>query len=189
MKNSLFSILALFVGVGIGYLIFNVKKESVQVSDSSKELAKGWIGSCGLADPATQLCLNDAHAMVLNYDPKKIDNFENTRTVWLPYNRIVQLYEYLKKDYEDGKTGTDGLRIYFARYPQTDQAGVKYEHPNYNTLVFVSTKKNKADTTKHDDYYVQVGMITPENKGELCPPGDCPTNGARLLDPKPLPLQ
>lgn len=144
------------------------------------------------AGPDFEIDSATAHLYVSDYTPyagvavtEAGKKSPNTETVWLSLARLQ--YLVAKLDSEKSAYGTDGLRIYFARYPKNDPDSIA----DRNTLVFISTKsaKNQNGDSIHLDYYtesksgVKKGLGTPpENKGEICPPpAQCCTVGATLL--------
>jgi len=124
----------------------------------------------------------------------------DTRCIWFSKDRLQAMLNQLEK--EKG----NGIRFYLATYDkkyleaQTKKSAghPQKEYWGYNTLVMVSTKPAKNDEGEaiNKDYYVDIekgtpatgrqgGFIvslTPENRGELCPPpADCFKQGATLL--------
>jgi hypothetical protein len=115
----------------------------------------------------------------------------NTRCIWFSLKRLRTLIAKI----DSGKG--DGIRFYLATYDSTYKKGFPNTPPvyywNHNTLLMVSTYKDKADTTIHRDFYNNgpptgnggtnhgiIIMANPENRGELCPPPN-PCTGATLL--------
>lgn len=124
----------------------------------------------------------------------------DTRCIWFSKDRLQAMLNQLEK--EKG----NGIRFYLATYDKAyleKQAKKSASHPQkeywgYNTLVMVSTRPAKNDSGQpiNKDYYFDIekgvptggkdnGFIvgmTPENRGELCPPpADCFKEGATLL--------
>jgi len=116
-----------------------------------------------------------------------------TRCIWFSKERLRAIVR--KLDRESG----DGVRFYLITYNDKYDTTTLHKTPippvpywGKNTLLMVSTKPSDA---LHIDYYTNhhhrgakdinsgfiVGM-TPENRGELCPPpANCPQIGATLL--------
>lgn len=187
-KSLLISAITFVIGLGLGYLFFNKPQVLPQEDQEDVDISSYGIGKCdGTIDRSSQLCLDSAYQIVQGYKGIGLDLKQNTRAVWLPFSRIENLYFLLKNEQE--KMGTDGLRIYFGRYPKEYEPGKRHPHAKQNTLLFVSTKSDSVKTKEglfvkiHRDYFNQVIGTIPENKGELCPPGDCPGSGALLLGP------
>ena len=124
----------------------------------------------------------------------------DTRCIWFSKERLQAMLSQLEN--EKG----NGIRFYLATYNKKyleAQTKKSASHPQkeywgYNTLLMVSTKqaKNDAGEQINKDYYVDlekstptadnqkgfIVTITPENRGELCPPpADCFKQGATLL--------
>ena len=179
--------------VTLTILLFSCKVQQSNQSASTHP-------STSASSDSIEISENTARVMTHKYRPHAVGFRNQTRTVWLSTSRIKMLYDILQYDTDQGLK-TDGLRIYFAKYPGKDSSGQKYPHAYRNTLVFVSTKdstvhKGKGTLTYHRDYYTGASVngiksqsnikstnrivSIPENKGELCPPGDCA--GALLLN-------
>jgi len=165
------SLIGLLIGICLGYSVARQKEPD---SIKTNLLVKG----CGAQDPKTQVCPDSARVIVKNYKTNTVGGNENTRCVWFSMERIRTLDSLLKKEKSDG-LGTDGIRIYFGTYPQYCKPGVNHPHAFRNTILFVSTKDSLQKF--HRDYFTTTVHMIPENKGELCPPGDCYANGALLL--------
>jgi len=124
----------------------------------------------------------------------------DTRCIWFSKERLQAMLNQL--EHEKG----NGIRFYLAaydkKYPDNKTESKANQPPKeywgYNTLVMVSTKPATNDESKpiNKDYYYDVekgipaagaphGFIvtlTPENRGEICPPpADCFKQGATLL--------
>ncbi len=145
---------------------------------SSKDSAGFTIGGLPKAEADSMVRNYKKVAGTIHNDPSK----QNTRSVWFRLEDLTKLIEILnaeKKALQKGDTTrkdsvTDGVRIYFGRYTK------KLKHPERNTLVFVSTRWIKKGNF-HGDYFHNVEMIEPSNKGinvepfnngELSPPNN-----------------
>jgi hypothetical protein len=91
-----------------------------------------------------------------------------------------------------------GVRIYFGTYPTNGNDPIKFR--SRNTTIFVTTNEldttiNGKDTIIHKDLYNIVkhsGSLLNkpllfrsyaiQDKGEICPPGNCSSYGASLLN-------
>jgi hypothetical protein len=119
-----------------------------------------------------------------------------TRSVYIPLPRLDSLVAAL--DAARKKDGTtDGLRIYFGRYPKMQLDKNPYIQPFMNTLILVATKLTrilptgaKDSISIHLDYYgapnsktpMRMFVMDPLNREELCP-NNC--DGATLVCPDP----
>jgi len=183
-KSLLLAVFTFLVGLGVGYLSFHKPDYGAAEREIGKmDISNFALGRCegSVVDPSAQICVDSAYQMVQGYSGIDLANKMNTRSIWFSFQRIETLYKRLKYDRDTLKYGTDGLRIYLGKYPLEYASGQKHPHAGQNTIVFVSTKDSLRKY--HRDYFKQVMRIVPENKGELCPPGDCPGNGALLLAP------
>jgi len=93
----------------------------------------------------------------------------NVRCVWFPCEQVKYIYERLKAE------NADWLRVYFGRYPKKDTSGKDFDHPDTNTVVFVSTKV--IDGVSRVDYFDEKINMIPQNRGEQCEPS---CNGTEL---------
>ncbi len=129
---------------------------------------------------------------------------KNTRGVWFSIEQLTSLLERLEReriysyalasdvDKKTGKGIIDGIRVYFATYPE----GYDYttpetkDHMYRNTVFFISTKGGVDSLTGEkfhqdqftrepglDSYFKSLGIkkwlalpLDPENTGELSPP-------------------
>ncbi|WP_143159923.1 hypothetical protein [Chitinophaga jiangningensis] len=131
---------------------------------------------------------------------KIVKGQRNTRCIWFPKAEIQNMASIICRN-----DSLDGVRFYLANYnlKYTDTLPTReYENAppmvyrNKTTLIMVPTWDSvpKGDTTHyHRDFIVLdskgkvikgrtfLRAINPENKGELCPPGDCGPDGALLL--------
>ncbi|TDO23881.1 hypothetical protein [Pedobacter duraquae] len=187
-KSLLLAVFTFLAGLGVGYLSFHkpdygAKEREIGEMDISNFAI--WKCKGDIVDSTAQICVDSAYQMVQGFSGIDLNNQPNTRTIWFSFERIENLYKRLKYDRDTMKYGTDGIRIYFAKYPKEYAPGHAHPHAGQNTILFVSTK-DSLQKKYHRDYYTQSPRpipLTPENKGELCPPGDCPGNGALLLAP------
>jgi hypothetical protein len=117
----------------------------------------------------------------------------NTSSIWFSKQRFDKLVYQLNTDRVNDNI-TDGVRFYFATYGNNADsdavnAGVDLAHSYRNTLVLASTQtegnihvdnyKPATATAKAIGFFVRP-MDDIQNKGELCPPGDCCDDGATL---------
>lgn len=180
MKTPLFlSVITFIVGLVVGYLCFGKTPPTHDEKFDISQYAN--VKPDTTNKRSGQLSVDSAYEMVQLYKGLDPDLKQNTRVIWFPFSRIESLYLRMKAEQEAGM-GTDGLRIYLAKYPKEYAPGKKHPHANQNTLVLVSTK-DSLKRFHRDYYYDKLLRESPENKGELCPPGDCPFNGALLLTP------
>jgi hypothetical protein len=125
----------------------------------------------------------------------------DTRCIWFSKERLQAMLDKLEK--EEG----NGIRFYLAAYdktyPDVPPDGSAHQPPKaywgYNTLIMVSTKpdQNAQGMQINKDYYedlengAKTGVakkggfivkLTPENRGEICPPpANCYDLGATLI--------
>lgn len=183
MKKLLsFSIATFAIGLALGYFLFKGALANPVDPLADYDISHFEMAKCKgtIVDEASEICVDSAYQMVQTYRGRLFEK-EPTRTIWFSYKRIEKLYNKLKADRDSGMA-TDGLRIYFGTYPKEYKSGKKHPHAKKNTIIFVSTK-DSLNGKFHRDYYNNVMRLVPENKGELCPPGDCPSMGALLLKP------
>ncbi|GEM_PF-1543198 len=118
------------------------------------------------------ISFDEARAMVQNYrntvgGGSGAGANEITTSVWFSLEHLKKIYVILETEKLLGK-GTDGVRVYFAKYPNG-------ENKDRNTVVLVSTfEEQVGKKTYHRDYFESImkdgkGML-PENRGVLCPP-------------------
>jgi len=193
MKKIVAPLITLVVGFGIGYLIFNNQNQSSNHLAESPNSEKLFV----------DISYKEAKVLVDNFRDHGREDVtgdingahDRTKAIWFSYDQIKGIYESLTKEKSNG-VGTDGLRIYLARYPilcpkcTASDSDIKYDptlQVNRNTLVMVSTKTSSTDTSIHVDYFDTTGRtqffmnpMPPQNRGELCQP-NC--NGATLTTP------
>ncbi|MBC7399744.1 MAG: hypothetical protein H7289_07340 [Mucilaginibacter sp.] len=197
MKKLVFPLITLIVGFVAGYFYAN-----------SKTTATGPVA-------AGKMAITDFHSdNSISYDEAKmlVDTFgtqglddgngkpggkgAKTRSVFIPLTKLDALTAALDAARaKDGKT--DGIRIYFGRYPKLQLDRKPYEHAWRNTIIIVSTKDTailqrggKQPVNMHLDYFGAPNhkvatfmlMVNPDNHGELCP-NNC--DGATLVCPDP----
>lgn len=136
------------------------------------------------------------------------DGKSNTRGVWFSIEQLSEMLENLKQERiysyalaskierETGEGIIDGVRVYFATYPEGYQY-VDKDHVGRNTVFFISTKggfirdETQPDPTvgekfHQDEFHRETGLdpyvdplgfkrtliltLDPENTGELSPP-------------------
>lgn len=193
MKKLLVPLLTLIIGFAAGYYFFNGKTKTT-------------IGtSGGLITSDNSISHEEAQMLVDTFGARWMDDSNNrmggkgqkTRSVYISLKELDSLTTGL--DNERKKNGaTDGIRIYFGRYPKYHPDGkTPYEHAFHNTIILVSTKTTrilprgaKDSISIHLDYYgatnkkIAMGMfaLDPQNRNDLCP-DNC--DGATLLCPDP----
>lgn len=195
MKNSLLPLLTLIIGLAAGYYFFSGKAQKTTPS----------LNTSSTYTSATSISYDEAKLLVDTFGTHWMDDNTDriggkgwkTRSVFLPLKELDSLVAALDAERKkDGKT--DGMRIYFARYPKFHADGkTPYDHPRLNTIVMVSTKATKIlprgahdSLTIHLDYFgspnkkspMGLFALDPQNRGELCP-DNC--DGASLLCPNP----
>jgi len=194
MKKLLLPLLTLIIGFAAGYYFFNGKAKTATL-----------IGPTGPFTSQTSISYDEAKLLVDTFGTHWMDDNNDhmggkgwkTRSVFLPLKELDSLVAALDAErMKDGKT--DGMRIYFARYPKLHpDKKTPYDHPRLNTIVMVSTRATRIlprgahdSLTIHLDYYgssdkkkpMQLFALDPQNRGELCP-DNC--DGASLLCPNP----
>ncbi|AYL96222.1 hypothetical protein [Mucilaginibacter celer] len=138
--------------------------------------------------PIGEISQADAQEMVTAYNAAQNGL---TKSVWFGLDQIEELVKRLKDEQAAG-FGTDGLRVYFARYTENTIPEGQRQFIGKNTVVLVSTKKVKGENgiEFHEDYFdgiepnqkkvektISSKDSPPENRGELCQP-QC--NGTKL---------
>jgi hypothetical protein len=197
MKNLFFPLVTLIIGFAAGYYLCHSKQTTQPAM-------------VGMEAPATAFPSENS----ISYDEAKmmVDTFgmygmqdashrpggkgAKTRSVFLPLSKLDSLTAALDAARKiDGKT--DGMRIYFGRYPKLQLDKSPYKHAYMNTIVLVTTKltrilqKGAKDSISiHLDYYgaptkgkaLRLMMMDPQNRNEICP-DNC--SGATLVCPDP----
>jgi len=194
MKKLLLPVLTLIIGFIIGYYFAQSKTGGVasltvahtQLSENSISREEAQM----LVDTFGRYGMEDANHQS---NPKGL----RTRSSFLPLKELDNLVAALDSARaKDGKT--DGIRIYFGRYPKMHIDGkTPYEHPYHNTIVLVSTKDTSVvlkggnqPTRIHIDYFgapnsklpAHMFFLDPQNRAELCP-DNC--TGSSLVCPDP----
>src|ERR1700744_4859649 len=156
MKKLLLPLLTLIIGFAAGYYFFNGKTKTT-------------IGTSGgpiMSD--NSISREEAQMLVDTFGAHWMDDSNNrmggkgqkTRSVYISLKELDSLTTAL--DGERKKDGTtDGIRIYFGRYPKYHPDGkTPYEHAYHNTIILVSTKTtrilprgSKDSISIHLDYY------------------------------------
>ena len=197
MKNALFPLLTLIIGFAAGYY-FNSAKMKEDPKLASRTLGGPYPSENSISIAEAQMMV-DTFGMYGMQDKnhRPGGKGEKTRSVFFPLTKLDSLVAALDDARKkDGKT--DGIRIYFGRYPkmQMDRK-TPYPHPYLNTIIMVSTKltrilqKGAKDSISiHLDYYGATNRnkpmfmlaVDPQNRNELCP-DIC--DGATLVCPDP----
>jgi hypothetical protein len=191
MKKLILPIITLIIGFIAGYY-FNkggltttrpVTEYSSKNSISQEEAQM-------LVDTFGMYGLQDANRVPGGKGPK-------TRGSFIPLKELDSLVAALDAQRKlNGKT--DGIRIYFGRYPKFQPDGkTQYPMAYHNTIILVSTKdttiipKGSKDPIRiHIDYFGSrdrkrvLGLYAedPQNRADLCP-DNC--DGALLVCPDP----
>jgi len=194
MKKLVLPVLTLIIGFVIGYYFAQSKSTGVaalsvghtQVSENSISREEAQM----LVDTFGRYGMEDA-----NHKPG--GKGLRTRSSFIPLKELDNLVATLDSARaKDGKT--DGIRIYFGRYPKLHPDGkTPYEHPYRNTIIMVSTrdtsvirKGGNQPTRIHIDYFgapnkklpMNMFFIDPQNRTEQCP-DNC--DGSTLVCPDP----
>lgn len=135
-----------------------------------------------------------AKEIIKNYLQKALQRsgggkINETVSVWFPIKQLLDFAKLLSEEQQRGMQQqqqghpnpkiTDGVRVYFANYGNSNIPDLDPKYKNQNTLVLVSTYENGNNpdgTKKHKDYFVPHSQLPekfltpPENKGTLCPP-------------------
>ncbi|MES2376235.1 MAG: hypothetical protein V4553_06645 [Bacteroidota bacterium] len=191
MKKLVFPLITLIVGLVAGYFYANSKTTATgpaetkmaAVTDFRSENSISYDEAKMLVDSFGTQGLDDGNGRPGGKGPK-------TRAVFFPLTKLNALVSALNAARaKDGKT--DGIRIYFGRYPKMQLDRKPYEHPFRNTIILVSTRdstimKDKIPVNIHMDYFGAPNhkvatfmlMVDPENRTEMCP-NNC--DGATLV--------
>lgn len=197
MKKLVLPLITLIIGFAAGYY-FNASKSTAPATATAALAINDYHAENAIS-------LEEAKLLVDTFGTKGLDDADNrpggkgpkTRSIFLPLKKLDSLIAALDAARaKDGKT--DGLRIYFGRYPKFMPDGkTRYQHPFRNTIILVSTRDTAViikGTTQpvniHLDYFgdptnpkkIQTFAIAPQNRGEMCP-DNC--NGAILVCPDP----
>lgn len=198
MKNLLFPLVTLIIGFAAGYFFFSCKE-----GESGKPSAVT-MSAPGNYTSENSISYDEAKMMVDTFGMYGMQDASHrpggkgakTRSVFMPLTKLDSLVAALDAARKiDGKT--DGIRIYFGRYPKLQLDKKVYNHPFMNTIIMVTTKytkilqKGAKDSIGiHLDYYgastrskpMFMLMVDPQNRNELCPE-NC--DGATLVCPDP----
>jgi hypothetical protein len=197
MKKLVFPLITLIVGFVAGYFYANSKAPASGPAAESKMAITDFHSD-------NSISYDEAKMLVDSFGTQGLDDGTGkpggkgvkTRSVFIPLTKLDALTAALDAARKiDGKT--DGIRIYFGRYPKMQLDRKPYEHPWRNTIIIVSTKDTailqrggKQPVNMHLDYFGAPNhktttfslMINPENRGEMCP-NNC--DGATLVCPDP----
>jgi len=191
MKKLLLPLITLIIGFAAGYYFTKTKAPAATAltgpftsgNSISQEEAQMLVDTFGMYG------MEDAHH-------KPGGKGSRTRSAFIPLAELDSLCAALNAERLINHV-TDGIRIYFGRYPKMQMDGkTPYEHAFHNTIILVSTKtahvlpKGSLDSVKiHLDYFgsqnkkLVLRMFTdPQNRNALCP-DDC--DGATLVCPDP----
>jgi hypothetical protein len=197
MKKLVFPLIILIVGFAAGYFYANSKTTATGPAAASKMALTDFHSD-------NSISYDEAKLLVDTFGTKGLDDANGkpggkgakTRSIFIPLTKLDALVAALDAARaKDGKT--DGIRIYFGRYPKMQLDRKPYDHPYRNTIIIVSTKDTailqrggKIPVNMHLDYFGAPShktptfmlMINPENRGEMCP-NNC--DGATLICPDP----
>jgi hypothetical protein len=197
MKKLVFPLIILIVGFAAGYFYANSKTTATGPAAAGKMALTDFHSD-------NSISYDEAKLLVDTFGTKGLDDANGkpggkgakTRSIFIPLTKLDALVAALDAARaKDGKT--DGIRIYFGRYPKMQLDRKPYDHPYRNTIIIVSTKDTailqrggKIPVNMHLDYFGAPShktatfmlMINPENRGEMCP-NNC--DGATLICPDP----
>jgi hypothetical protein len=189
MNKFVLAFCTLIIGFVIGYYIFKptTKTPTTPVFPTGNSISRDEAQM--MVDTFGKYGMQDA-----NHKPG--GKGERTRAVFIPLHRLDSLVAAL--DAQSAKDHvTDGIRIYFGRYPKMQLDRKPYGNPFLNTLILVSTKltrvlqKGAKDSISiHLDFYgapnsktpVHFFAMDPLNREEMCP-NNCA--GGTLVCPDP----
>ncbi|MGF7081059.1 hypothetical protein [Mucilaginibacter sp. UYCu711] len=197
MKKLVFPLIILIVGFAAGYFYANSKTTATGPAAAGKMAITDFHSD-------NSISYDEAKLLVDTFGTKGLDDANGkpggkgakTRSIFIPLTKLDALVAALDAARaKDGKT--DGIRIYFGRYPKMQLDRKPYDHPYRNTIIIVSTKDTsilqrggKIPVNMHLDYFgapdhskaTFMLMINPDNRGEMCP-NNC--DGATLICPDP----
>ncbi len=197
MKKLVFPLITLIAGFAAGYFYANSKTTATGPAAAGKMALTDFHSD-------NSISYDEAKLLVDTFGTKGLDDANGkpggkglkTRSIFIPLTKLDALVAALDAARaKDGKT--DGIRIYFGRYPKMQLDRKPYEHPYRNTIIIVSTKDTailqrggKIPVNMHLDYFGAPNhktatfmlMVNPENRGEMCP-NNC--DGAILVCPDP----
>lgn len=102
---------------------------------------------------------------------------EDSLSVWYSVEELEGFIEKIKEH------GGDGIKMYFAAYPENFDK--KPEYSNRQTIVMVATRSRESEAgLTNKDLYTNPGQILAYNLGSLCPP-NCGTGGSTKPPTKP----
>lgn len=191
MKKLILPVITLIIGFIAGYYLNKASLTSTRPvtgyrseNSISQEEAQMLVDTFGIYG------LQDAHHVPGGKGPK-------TRSSFIPLKELDSLVAALDAQRKlNGKT--DGIRIYFGRYPKFELDGkTQYPMAYHNTIVLVSTKDTtiipkggKNPIRIHIDYFGSgnrrsvLGLygLDAQNRADLCP-DNC--DGSLLVCPDP----
>jgi len=192
MKKLVLPLLFLIVGFVAGYYFSRSKSSTIDVPSGpyTSQKAISQEEAQRLVDTFGMYGLQDANHVPGGKGPK-------TRSAFISLAELDSLCAALNAQRKhDGKT--DGLHIYFGRYPLYESDGkTQYPMAYHNTLIFVSTQRHpimphgaKDSLVTHMDFFgspnkhmpMMLYATDPLNRMDLCP-NNC--DGSDLLCPDP----
>ena len=198
MKNLFLPLLTLIIGFAAGYYFCNSR------SHQAAQGAMSSMSADAIYPSENSISYDEAKMMVDTFGMYGMQDANHraggrglrTRSIFMPLSKLDSLTAALDAARKkDGKT--DGLRIYFGRYPKLQLDKKAYPHPFMNTIIFVSTRLTKVlqkgaldSISIHLDYYgapnksraLKMMADDPQNRAELCPDA---CSGATLVCPDP----
>jgi hypothetical protein len=190
MKKLLVPIITLIIGFAAGYYLTKSK-------GAATALTGPFAAKNSISQEEAQMLVDTFGKYGLE-DAKQVPGGkgQKTRSSFIPLGQLDSLVAAL--DAEKKTIGTDGLRIYFGRYPKYHIDGkTQYEMAYHNTIVLVSTRDTMVKTKGglqpvriHLDYFgskdkkkiMNLLVEDPQNRTELCP-DNC--DGSLLVCPDP----
>src|SRR6202000_2919216 len=136
MKNALFPLVTLIIGFAAGYYFFSLRTKE-QPAMPSRTLGGPYPSENSISIAEAQMMV-DTFGMYGMQDAshKPGGKGAKTRAVFFPLTKLDSLVAALDDARKkDGKT--DGIRMYFGRYPKMQLDKKPYEHPFLNTIIMV----------------------------------------------------
>ncbi|MDF2193607.1 hypothetical protein [Paraflavitalea sp. CAU 1676] len=102
---------------------------------------------------------------------------EDSLSVWYSVEELEGFIERIKAN------GGDGIKMYFAAYPENFEK--RPEYSGRQTIVMVATRSRQTEAgVANKDLYTNPGQILAYNLGSICPP-NCGTGGQTKPPSKP----
>lgn len=178
--KKLLPLLTLIIGFITGYYVCTVKTKYEPAAAARQFPSENSISQ----EEAQLLVYTFGNHWMEDANNKVGGKGEKTRSVYIPLTKLDSLCAAMDAQRKiDGIT--DGIRVYFGRYPEFQPDGkTPYEHAYHNTIILVSTKTTrilprgqKDSISIHLDYYgsgnkkiaLHMFALDPQNRGDLCP--------------------